>query len=219
MAIFAELNGVRIRAATVTIPYHGIWHADVVLDQATVLSGQLTLVLGDLTLRGVAFRQGGFSGVNYVRIVGGAGGWMRKIPAKEYRSSFGVKFSLVVGDAARSVGETVSVAADFVIGQFYERKEACASCVLDTFAPLWWMRSDGTTVVGNRAATNVASKFDVMLDGTNLAAGKITIATDMPAVWQPGVTFSSPFLTGQQTASAVVHRLDSQKLRTEIWTQ
>lgn len=219
MAIFAELNGVRIRTATVTIPYHGIWHADVVLDQSTVLNGQLTLVLGDLTLRGVAFRQGGFSGVNYVRMVGGAGGWMRQLPAKEYRSSFGVKFSVVGGDAAKSVGETLSVASDFVVGQFYERKAACAACVLDTFAPLWWMRTDGVTVVGGRTAIAVTSKFDVMLDGTNLAAGKITVATDTPAVWQPGVTFTSPFLTGQQTVSAVVHRLDAQKLRTELWTQ
>lgn len=217
MAIFAELNGTRIRTATVTIPYHGIWHADVVLDQAAELSGQLTLVLGDLALKGSVYRQGGFTGANYIRVVGGAGGWMKQLPAKEYRSTFGVKFSVVAADAAKSVGETVSIASDFAVGNFYERQAACASRVLDTFAPLWWMRSDGVTVVGDRTSPTVTSRFDVMLDGTNLAVGKVTVATDNPRDWQPGVKFSSPVLT-ERTASAVVHRLDNSKLRTELWT-
>lgn len=217
MAIFAELNGQRIRTATVTLPYHGIWHADVVLDQPQELTGPLTLVLGDLTLVGTVFRQGGFTGVNYVRIIGGAGGWMKQIPAKEYVSSFGVKFSVIAGDAAREAGEKISIATDFSVGNSYERQTASASRVLDTFAPLWWMRSDGVTVLGPRPTTKITSRFDVMLDGTNLSVGKITVATDNPAAWQPAAVFSSPVLS-ERTASAVVHRLSASKLRTEIWT-
>lgn len=217
MAIFAELNGIRIRTATVTLPYHGIWHADVVLDKPVELSGRLTLVLGDLTLVGTAFRQGSFVGASYVRMIGGAGGWKTVIPAKEYASSFGVKFSVVAGDAAKSVGETLLVSSDFAVGTSYERQVAAAARVLDTFAPLWWMRADGVTVVGNRTPPTVTSKFDVMLNGTNPAVGKVTVATDNPRDWQPGAKFSSPVLP-ERTVSAVVHRLDANKLRTELWT-
>lgn len=218
MAIFAELNGNRVRTAAVTLPHHGIGHADVVLDSSTTsLSGVLTLVIGDFVFKGTAFRQGGFVGVNYFRIVGGAAGWGKKVREKEYRSVFGIKFSVIAQDAARECGETLSVQSDFTVGLCYDRQNAPAVRVLDTYAPQWWVGTDGVTVVGNRPTPTITSQFDVMQDGTDLGVGKITVATDHPAAWVPGARFSSPVLSEKQIAG-VIHRLDKDKLRTQVWT-
>lgn len=217
MAIaFAELNGSRVTSGTIALPYNGLWVADVQLDVPVVASGLVTLTLGGLSLKGSVFRMNSFTGTTFARLVGGANGWGKAVPAKEYRSQFGVKFSTIAGDAARAVGETVSVVADFTVGEFYERQNARAGRVLDTFAPVWWMRADGVTVVGDRANTNVTSPFDVLAAGTDLGLGKVTIATDRPEDWQPGVTYSSPTISASR-ASVVLHKLDRDKLRTEIW--
>ncbi len=190
MTIFAELNGIRVQTGTVTIPYHGIWHADVVLDQASELVGPLTLTVGNLVSKCVAFRSGTVAGSTHVRLLGGAGGWMKLVTAKEYLSIFGVKFSLIAGDAAKEVGERVLITNDFSVGKVFERQASFATRVLDMYAPLWWMRADGVTSTDARATPTIATAFDVIKDGTNLGLGKVTIATDFPADWQPGVRAS-----------------------------
>jgi hypothetical protein len=217
MALFAEINGNRASSASIVLPYQGIWHADIELDQAVTLSGLVTLTVSDMVLKGSIYRQGTFLNSSSIRMVGGYLGWPKKTTAKEYRSSFGVKFSVIAGDAARETGEKIFIPSDFSVGEFYERQAEAAVRVLDTFADIWWMREDGVTVIGDRAQPIITSAFDVMSDGTSLAMGKITIATDKPGDWLPGVKFSSPTLA-QKQASAIIHKLTKDKLRTEIWT-
>jgi len=217
MAQFAEINGNRLNTASVVLPYHGIWHVDAQLTDIVSLSGLVTVQIAGLVLKGSVYRIGSFIGSTTVRIIGGYAGWLKTIPGKEYRSSFGINFSVVAGDAARECGEQLSVSGDFGIGQFYERKSGPAVRSLDIFAPVWWMRSDGVTVVGDRPSTTITSAFDVLdHNSTDLGAGRVHIATDKPEDWLPGSKFSSVTLS-EQTASAVIHKLDKDKLRTEVW--
>lgn len=218
MSIFADLNSYRVRDSNITIPYNGAWTADVLLDQTVTLPPSVLLTVGGLQLRGHVYRQGFFTGSTACRIIGGYGGWLKQLPFKEYRSSFGIKFSVVAGDVARECGESVSISSDFTIGQYYPRQAAVASRVLNTFAPLWWMRQDGVTVIGSRASTIISSAFDVMSDDIDMAKGKIVVATDRPEDWRPGYKFGSPLIS-ERTISGVIHRLTKDKLRTEVWAQ
>jgi len=216
MSIFADINGFRIREATVTTPYNGLWTADCLLDQVAVLPSSVLLTIGGLQLRGFVYRSGAFTGSTSCRLVGGYGGWRNLLPFKEYRSSFGIKFSVVAGDAARECGEQISIVSDFTVGQFFPREAGPASRVLNTFSSLWWSRADGVTVVGPRASTQITSSFDVMSDDLDLGKGKIVVATDKPEDWQPGRKFTSA-LIAEKTISGVIQRLTKDRLRTEVW--
>lgn len=215
---FATLNGKQASAATVYLPASRVWTADVtVVDASTVTTGPAVIVLGDLTLKGTIYRGGDFLGSSTFRVIGGAGGWKKNIPAKFYQSSFGVKLKPVVTDAANACGETVNVITDSSLGQFFVRRQAEAQWTLYQTGKNWWVDTEGVTQIGERPTPLITSKFDVLTDGTQLSLGKIQIATDFPKDWLPGVKFVAPTLTEKQ-ASAVVHRLTGETLRTEIWT-
>ncbi len=223
--MYATLNDFGISHLHLVIPSRGLWTADVVLDRSVTMSdlaGAVTLKLGDnFVLVGTVFRAGDFTGAAGYRVVGGAGGWMKLLPAKAYQSPAGVKLSAVVSDTARAVGETVNVQQDSTVGNFFIREnQAPASRVLNALAPSWWVNpADGVTQVGTRAQTQITSQFDTLpvADGTSLLLGRIVVATDKPEEWIPGRQFQS-LVVSLKTISAVVHRLDATKLRTEVWT-
>lgn len=220
-AFFSALNGVRCRSLLLTIPARQLWTAQSELESELDLessgSDAVTLELGGLSLAGFAYRGGSFTGVGQYRIVGGAGGWGNEIAPKFYRNPFGVKLSLVLGDAAAACGERISVTTDAEIGQFFMRRRGPASTVLGQLSPNWWVRQDGVVVTGEREESTIASVFDVMQEGTNLGTGRFCIATDFPEDWIPGRKFSSP-VTGLRRVSIVQHHLSAGKLRTMVWT-
>lgn len=212
--MFASISGQVVSRATVTIPYSGIWHADVEAD-GVLVSGAITLKIGSLVLQGTVFRSGFFTGDFHYRVVGGAGGWQKIVPSQVYNSNSSIKLSLVLNDAAGAAGETVSLDTDRDIGSFYVRQQAPAARVLNQLTASWYVRPDGVTAVGSRSGDMIVSPFDV-LNGTNLGIGKVLLATDKPEDFTPGRTFKSSTLS-TQTIGGVVHRLDLSKLRTEVW--
>lgn len=216
--MFSAVNGVRVGALTLVIPARGLWVADVLLNQPLEDGAGVTLTLAGLTLRGKVERGGNFLLNFSARIVGGNGGWEQVIPSRPYQNPFGVKLKSVVTDAASAAGESVNVTADRDIGLFYVRKSGPASRVLNQLAPQWWVDSAGVAQVGPRATPTVTSYFDVLAEGTSLRVGRVAIATDKPEDWHPGVMFSAPTIPQQMQAATVVHRLDSDKFRTTVWT-
>lgn len=212
--MFASISGQVVNRATVTIPYSGIWHADVEAN-GVLVSGAVTLTVGSLVLKGTVFRSGFFAGDFHYRIVGGAGGWQKIVPSQVYNSNSSIKLSLVLNDAARVAGETISLDTDRDIGPFYVRQQAPAARVLNQLTASWYVRPDGVTAVGSRSGDMIASPFDV-LAGTDLGLGKVLLATDRPEDFTPGRTFKSLTLS-TQSIGGVVHRLDRAKLRTEVW--
>lgn len=187
------------------IPLLGAWVADVVLALPNVLPSSVTLTLGNLKLAGAVYRQAQFAGQTTARLVGGAGGWSQAVQSRAYNNPAGVLVSTVLSDAATEVGESVVVATDSSLGTFFVRFADKASRVLgDLAGPLWWVDSSGVTHVGSRPGGSIGTPFQVInFDG---ARGIATVATEDPASWLPGTTFSNNVLS-TQTIASVRHEL------------
>lgn len=212
--MFATLNGSRVTRANIVIPAKGCFTADVWIDDATSITGPVTLTIGSLSLVGTVTRGGSFTGQSSFRIIAGAGGWMKTLTARYYKHTFGVKASAVLTDAGNEVGETVIVKSDRTLGQYFVREQGPAARLLAQLGDVWWIRPDGVTVIGPRDTPTITSAFDVM--GASPESGKIQIATDFPEAWVPGCKFSSPTLSTQQI-STVVHKVTPNSVRTEVW--
>ena len=216
--LFASVNGQRSTSSSIAIPYYGTWVADVALAPDVALADAVTLQIGNLTLAGTVLRTAPFAGSRDVRIVGGAGGWGKTIQLDPYRLASGVPLSLVLRDAARACGETVKLATDRHLGEFYVPERGPASRILRQLGgELWWMDAAGVTQVGPRSATKIKSAATV----EDYAAGKgwLTIATEDLAAWAPGATFSGNTVPMALTVGATRIAADENgTLRLEVLT-
>lgn len=216
MAFWGHVDGIRITSGSITIPRHGAWTADLVLADESEHGAQSTLVAGDLELRGVAVRSRGFAGDRRLRMVGGAGGWMKTLKPRAYHNAAGLRLSMLLGDAAIEVGETVSIANDVTVGEYFVREAAPAQRLLRQLAGLgWWIDGAGVTQVRPRPTGPIKSEFTLInFDG---ATSKAIIATDALANWMPGRSFSTSTLPDAQTISMVRMKLAGDgKLRLEV---
>ncbi len=219
MSAYASVNGDRIARGSVTLPLYGAWCADVVLANTGALDGLVTVQLGDLTLHGTAIRQANFAGALGVRIVGGAGGWRQRVAQKSYQSTSGIRRSLILGDVAREVGETVKVSNDISVGSAYVREAAPAERVLRQLVGRnWWIDDDGSTLVGaTRDASPIKSEFTVI--DRQGGKGRLPIATETLDDWTPGRTFSAPTVPDALTISSVTHTITNDgTLRLDVLT-
>ena len=196
-APWANLDGVRVVSARVTIPWFGAWAADVVLADASSIGEMPTLTIGTLVLEGARARASSFSGARSARLVGGRGGWRKDVGARAYRFAGGVRLATVLGDAAAEVGEAVDLdaaLASATVGDAYVREAGPASRVLRQLAgPAWWTDpATGRTKVGSRVPTPITSDFSV--EGYKGAEGRVVVATEALADWTPARTFTSPTL-------------------------
>lgn len=211
-------TGITVTRCRVSVPAHGIWWADVECASADVLTGSVTLVIEDLTLRGTILSGGAIDVRTRYRIVGGAGGWGRTLPAKSYANGFGIKKALVVSNAAVECGETVGdVPAGIIANDAYlhacdsfVRTEGPASNVLNELFPRgWYVDEAGVTQVGQRPSTTY--KGGAPRTGGDASRGTIELAPSSLAGLLPGV------IVDGVTAVDVEHVLDAKKLRTTIW--
>lgn len=208
---WASLNGQQVLSARVTIPYYGRWVADVAVAIAATTPTSNALTLGDLVLNGYEFRSTDYAGQFLARLAGGAGGWGKQVAPRAYQSPAGIRLSLVLGDVAREVGESVVVdsAADVLFGSYYIREAGPASRVLRQLAGgVWWVAPDGTTHVGARDTSAIASHFDVIkYDGSR---GLVEVATETLVDWMPGRTFTAPTLPSSLVVGSVTHTVTNE---------
>lgn len=217
---YATLNGERVVAASVTIPYYGIWAGDIMLSETIEITSPCTLVLGNLTVVGSVVRTNTFSGTRSLRLVGGAGGWRKVVPAQAYQNPTGIKLSTLMNDVASLVGEKVNIpkASDVLVGPDFVRENARAQRILrQLVGELWWMDLTGTTQITARTSNQIESDFLVSSYKSN--EGRLSIATEDLASWVPANTFNSSTLGGTLTVSSARHVADSKgKLRVEVLT-
>lgn len=218
-ALYASANGLRSTSSSIAIPYYGLWVADVELAPETPLVGPVTFQIGNLTMLGAVLRAPQpFAGSSSARIIGGAGGWGKTITLDPYRLASGVPLSLVLRDAARACGETVKLAVDRNLGEFYVPERAPAARILRQLGgDLWWMDRLGVTQVGPRPSSKIKSPATV----ADYSGGKgwLSVATEDLAAWVPGATFSGNTVTKPITVGAV--RIDADEngtLRLEVLT-
>jgi hypothetical protein len=213
----ATLSERRVTRAELTLPYSGIWHADVWLDEPAVLSGSVTFELDGLSLKGTIATGDAYAGAADYRVIGGAAGWRKELPAKGYQSDAGVKLSMVLGDAAKACGESVALApgVDRDLGPAYARPKAQAIRTLSLLAQTpFWVDSAGVTQLGARTTGVVTTQFELV--GYEPKERVAVVASETPEVFEPGYTVS---LAGapSMTIGTVVHRLDEGSIRTELW--
>jgi hypothetical protein len=217
----ALANGQPLTGLRVTVPWRGAPIVEATAPEAvTPAGGVVSFLLGDLAVTAtlVPGRSGEFSGSWSGLAVAGRGGWRKTIPAKGYRSPAGLLDVQIFADAARECGELPPVvSAPRNVGGFYVRREGRASDAFGLLAPGqdWWINSAGVTIVGQRLPTLTAAPFDLL--EWDPARGRVTIATDSPAAFAPGVTFADP-LAGSFTVNSVVWTATAAKLRGEVWT-
>lgn len=216
MTLYAELAKHRVISATLTIPWCGLWVADVGLTEAPTrgLSGKIELKIAGLTMVGTIIRGASFQGNFRARLVGGAAGWRRVIGPKPYRSAAGLKRGPILRDAAREAGEEIDVTDDAVIGEFFPRAEGVAVKVLEVLYPNWWIAPSGRTQIAARATPTVSTPFDLI--SYDAAVGRYTIATEHPESFVPGARFVSP-TTALAQVNLVTHELTQGKLRTVVY--
>ncbi len=186
----ATLNGHRATTARVNIPAWGCWYASVSIDGEVALEvgTSVTLVLADLTLVGSVLSGGAALGRSSYRIVAGAGGWRRTIPAWSWSDDAGVKFSTAIGDAAREAGETLAAIAPALrTGPAWARDEGQASATLNTLAPAgWYVDEAGVTRLGARAPSTLPANV-TRIAPVDRARGKALLASESIGAILPGV--------------------------------
>lgn len=222
MTSYADLSGNPVISCVLSIPLTGIWHADVVLATAPPsLTGPQVLTLAGSTWACTPIRVIPFAGRTEARLVGGAGGWRSTVAAKQYASPAGVSLPMVLGDIASLIGEIPPVLDPSLaptVGTAFVRRAGLASLTLQRLTVMrvltnaWYMDSTGTVQTSVRPSTPITSTFTV--ENVKGASGRYVIATESPADWAPGATFSGPTASG--TVDIVRHVLKGDTFRTEV---
>lgn len=197
------LNGHAVRELALHVGARGPWVADVVLTEApsTLPSGAVTLSVGGATLRGtIVAEQSSSFGLSFgARVVGGAGGWSRMLPARGYHNDAGIRAQLIAEDAAREAGEQLGSFEPELehVGVDFARHAMTASAALELVIGRvsWWVDYAGVTHIGTRSAGALERDAVELLDfdeTNNLA----TFAVDNFAALVPGATLSDARLGG-----------------------
>ena len=214
---FADLSGTPVIACALAIPLSGMWHVDLVLDSSPpAVVGPQVLTLAGSTWSCAPIRVIAFAGRTEARLVAGNAGWRTTVTAKQYQSPGGVVLSMVLGDLAALVQETPPVLDPSLaptVGAGYVRQAGVASLVLqDLLGDAWWTDPTGVVQTSARPPTPITSPFTV--ESVHGASGRYLVATETPADWIPGATFTGPTASG--TVNLVRHVLSESGFRTEI---
>ncbi len=203
------LENLAVTNCTLHVPAWGCWHANIVLASEKTLSGKVTLKFGDAAYKGAVVSGGVYLGRSHYKIVGGAGGWGKQVSAKSYANDAGVKASLVLGDLASEVGETLVVSADKAVGVAFVRHAGRASQALQEIFPSgWYVDETGTTRTGARASSTLRRK--VTQGETDKATGTVQILSDEIADLVPGLVLP------EGVVSDAVHELTAEGVRTTL---
>jgi hypothetical protein len=213
VSLFASLAGLQITRARVTIPWTGIVHADVTistdLETASQLTGPQSLVIGNLTLAMATYRVIDEVGRIGARLVGGAGGWLKTLPATSYGATTP---AVVIGDAAALVGELVGSMPTTALGSYVRSNDVAISVVQDIMGDAWYVDGTGTLQQGARTPTTISSNFQA--EKIMGAPGRYMIATESVADWMPGASFANDVVSG--TVGRAMIALDQTKVRVEV---
>lgn len=207
------LNGNLILRATVLLPAWGIWWADVQIAADVEIDGAVQLDLAGLRLSGTVIDGDTYRARGWWRIVGGAGKWRTRIPARPYDwDESGVKLGQILGDAARDAGEPIgTLPTGRTNAPAFLRLEGVASRVLELFvSENWYVDESGVTQIGQRAASPYLDPY-VLIDAAP-SRRLLTVAAEDISALLPGAQLED------MEATTVRHELTSDGLRSHIWT-
>lgn len=215
------VNGVAAIDATLTLPRVGPWTADVVVDTTALSGSSVKMQLGgdgSMAFVGTLYRSGTARGAAVARIVGGAGGFGKTLPAKSYGLTV---LKLPLSELLTAAGETLAATSDATVLATQLRSwarfqtsagSAMAALVhgVSTTAS-WRVLPNGTVWVGAEywpASALLPPQYALTKDDPN--HNRQEIAADVPAVY-PGQTFAG------RKVSVVEHRVRADRIRTLVY--
>lgn len=208
----ATLNDIACTHARLQWPAWGRAWADVELSEAQALSGKATLKLADRSFA-MTIVTGGVteSARARYRLVMGAGGWGKELPAKSYINDAGMRAATVIRDAATACGEQIGALPATVLGPHFVRAAGAASDVLNLLAPrAWYVDAAGVTQLGAfPQATYSGAGARLRSDP---AAGVIELAVDELENLAPGVIVDE-----RLPATDIEVELDASRLAVRVY--
>jgi hypothetical protein len=196
------LNGKPCERVSLHVSEAGAWLAEVVLADATLLSGRANLAFGGVSCVGTIDpeRSGSFADSTHVRLVGGLG-WSRVLPRTAYSNDAGVKAQKVASDAAAAVGEilgTFEPAAPRLASPF-ARRVGAASLALESAAGgvPWYVDLAGVTHVAARK-TYTPNPKAYHVESWDPIAQRATICVEDPGAIGIGAKLADERFSGVQ---------------------
>jgi hypothetical protein len=210
------LNGTPVTSLTVLLPRIGAWTADVELDDATAPTSRVVIaVAGVLSLSGTVARGGAELERWRGRIVGGAGGLKREVPAVSQQGS---TLALALADVLRAAGERLAsnVVDLSAAAPLWHRIAAPAALAVGDVARAagcaWRVLPDGSVWVGRETWPEVAPDVDVIDWRPEL--GRLELAGDVLGIL-PGQTLRARADLAVRVG-CVEHRATADALRTVV---
>lgn len=175
-------GGAAVLRAHVFLPLAGVWAADLDVDTDDELAGAVTIeVDGAVAFRGTVLDGGVTHGLWRGRIVGGAGGLRRTLPALAYLDATRAD---VVRDALAEAGEALSATAGPIsaaVARFHRAEGAAARAIDATADALgygWRVLADGTVWLGAETWPD-APAADVTVLDTDPRERRFTLGGDV----------------------------------------
>lgn len=215
-----SLAGSPILAATITMPGVGAWVADVEVATDTAPTGRVELAPEAGAAWSGTVLEGGVYGQTWRgRIVGGAAGLRRELPATSYRNA---TLHDVLVDAVREAGETLAAGVDlsaWSVALFLRMQRTAAWSVADVARAAgvpWRVTRAGAVRVGAEAWTAL-SLGDVSVVAVAPSERRYELAGALSA--DPGVTLTLPLETGPAAVrvESIVHRVEGERVTATVW--
>ena len=205
-------GGAAVTRAVFLLPLAGVWSCDLDVDTDDELAGAVTIeVDGAVAFRGTVVDGGVTHGLWRGRVVGGAAGLRRALPALAYLDATRAD---VVRDALAEAGETLSSTSGSLaaaVARFHRAEGAAARAIDATAAALgygWRVLADGTVWLGAEAWPD-APEADVTLLDSDPRERRYSLGGDVLGI-RPGT-----LLQVQDEASAVFVRCGAVRLDVE----
>lgn len=202
------------------VPGRGVASADVELADATVLSGEHVLYVGDLACKGVVVDGGPVAARARYEWKAGKGAWGNVIPAKGFGNSQGVQRSALIRDAALACGEPVNVALpEARLGippaAGYARLAGPAWDILRALAVPWHVDPAGVTQIAERPVSQAPVLNAVLLEWDREEGRRVYVPDgEGIAGWLPGAR-----IDGEQIISLQVDAREGEPIRLTVYTR
>jgi hypothetical protein len=217
MKAFAELNGFTVVRGTLAMPRIGVWSARLTLDADDLPRGPATLAIGDppVTLTATVVRPALQGAAAEVLLVGGAGGFSKIIPPKDYQD---VPLRVVLADLLSEAGERLSPSSDPNLGSLHlprwtrmggPARDAIVQ-LAETLGVSWRVLPDGTTYVGRETYPTSPSKGEVL---ERVSEEDLMIVATESVDILPGETFEG------RRVSYVEYAISPASIRSTLWLE
>lgn len=147
------VNGLLVTQMRWLAPWSGVWVAELDYESEATPTGRVAIVSTEgIALSGTVDDKlsGTFGEKRHLRVVGGAGGWGKRVRSQHYHSDVGLPLAIVVSTTAAEAGELATILAPKVLGLDFVRRRGPAAQIFADAGVDWWVGPDGVTRVGAR---------------------------------------------------------------------